>query len=380
MSTDLDPITVLARTDPAADLSVPEPPALDELASLPASVGPEGGRAGRAGGAGGAGGVDGSRSRRPVLAAAVVLVAVLTAAAVLAARAATEERTEVPAATTGTATTAEPSSTTEPRATTEPGTTVEDPTDTTLDPVRLPLGAAEPAGDRLLDLADAVAGDDRPRPDRVAYARGVGWTAEAGADGEVRFRGSQVETWSVPGEPRTYRAGIVELRSAGADGRANPTLPRPSLTVDLATTSMVDPGSWERPGSVAEVRNELAGVDGDATGPESALTTATAILSRPTTGPERATLFRALAQVEGIEHRGTVTDRMGRPSVALSVSTVRESLPAELVVLLDPATGELLASETVYLPTSADEQPIVVQATTTVEVAWVDEVGVRPEG
>ncbi len=260
-----------------------------------------------------------------------------------------------------------------------PGPTGEDTTEGDVGAVRVPLGAAEPAGGSLLALAEVVAADDRRRPDRVAYARGVGWAAEAGAGGVVRFQGSQVETWAVPGEPRTYRAGIVNLRSAGADGRADADVPRPSLTVDLMTTSSLAPASWERPGSVAEVREELLAAAGDASGPEAALTAATWILSWPTTGPERATLFRALAEVEGVEHRGTVTDRMGRTALALSVPIMREGEPAELVVLLDPATGELLASETVSLPTGPDDRPVVVQATTTVEVTWADEVGVRPD-
>lgn len=65
---------------------------------------------------------------------------------------------------------------------------------------------------------------------------------------------------------------------------------------------------------------------------------------------DRATLLRYLAEVPDLDVAGSTVDRLGREAVALvGIRTVSDVEQYRRYLLLDPNTGELLASETEYI-------------------------------
>jgi hypothetical protein len=73
-------------------------------------------------------------------------------------------------------------------------------------------------------------------------------------------------------------------------------------------------------------------------------------LRGPAPAPLRAGLYRALALVPGVELAGRVTDRAGRPGIA--VSHTEEGVRHELV--FDPRTSEMLAEREVLVDPTVD--------------------------
>jgi hypothetical protein len=59
--------------------------------------------------------------------------------------------------------------------------------------------------------------------------------------------------------------------------------------------------------------------------------------------PVRAQLLRVLADLPGLRWRGTVTDRAGRPGIALTADDAAAA--QQYLYVFDPATGGLLATE-----------------------------------
>lgn len=99
----------------------------------------------------------------------------------------------------------------------------------------------------------------------------------------------------------------------------------------------------------------------------------------PLPGKAQAKLLRELAATSGVEERGLKTDRLGRTGLAFAVPRKVDSGTDEIEVILDPATGRLLASQ--YTLTSADVTyplPSVSQYVAFDEAAMVPSVGARP--
>ncbi|HMJ75960.1 MAG TPA: hypothetical protein VK507_08300 [Iamia sp.] len=352
MAVDLDPIATLRRTDPTAGRPVPDRPPLDELAARPVASHVRPGR----------------RSRAVVLAAAALLVVLLAGAAIVVATDPDDERQtpliEVP---------------TSPSTPAAPDVVAVD-----LGREPITLDPAEPAAPALLALADEIEDDGNPRPaGMVSYRRSVEWTTtstEAERSLTAHREAHQIETWTSPGAPLSYRTEDVSLDASGTG--APVPLPFPSGRTELLSTSSVrEPDVWELPADADALVAILQARQEGAPTPAGTFGQAVFVLDLPLTGPDRATLFRALASIEGVEHRGTVVDRIGRDGVAFSIATERSGRPAELVAVLDPDTGELLATEEVGfdLPVILPEdRPGALDSSTVLTAAWVAGHGQRP--
>ncbi|MFD5843730.1 CU044_5270 family protein [Streptomyces chartreusis] len=68
-------------------------------------------------------------------------------------------------------------------------------------------------------------------------------------------------------------------------------------------------------------------------------------MTRSFTPGQRAALLRALKQAPGIEYRGEVEDRAGRPGAAFSVNSEYGGLPTRYSLVFDEASGDLLSYE-----------------------------------
>lgn len=338
MSADLDPIAVLRRTDPAAGRPVPAAPPLDELVTLPA--GPP---------------APPARHRPVALVTASVLVVLLAAAAI--ALVAGDERVSDD----GVAISWGPTS----------------PAVVALDgaPDPLPLDEPEPAAETLRALADRAEADREPLPtDRVAYQRTAGWTSVTTDGGGVVRAGEQTETWTAPGRPISATAKVLALTPPGG-GLATVVLPQ-------VPGQRSDPPFGED--AVSDDLGETTTPSGRYHGPLwSTLEQATITLARPLTGPDRAALLRDLATT-GLQYRGEVVDRVGRSGIAVSAGSQRSSGRWELVVVLDPESGDLLAVEEVgpalgdQRQNAVDDEREVTTSTTVLTAAWVAHDGDRP--
>ncbi len=94
----------------------------------------------------------------------------------------------------------------------------------------------------------------------------------------------------------------------------------------------------------------------------------------------QAALLRVLATKPDMTVRGTVTDRVGRPGVAVGTRSDHAGVPIDYTLILDPTTGALLDFEQVAL--GAGEFPIQAPATISYTV-WltsgrVDSTDARP--
>lgn len=78
------------------------------------------------------------------------------------------------------------------------------------------------------------------------------------------------------------------------------------------------------------------------------------VLREPGAPPKlRAVLYQILNNLEGIEHLGTSTDRIGRPGIAMAVTSTYSGLLKRETVIIDPTTYELLGEETTLLQRAA---------------------------
>jgi hypothetical protein len=329
MPTDLDPVAVLRRTDPAAGQPVPDRPSLDELAALPThDHGPH-------------------RGRAVVLVAAALLAVLLTGAAIVVAT--DSDRDAVPA--------------------TEPEVTV---------PL-LDLRVREPAAPALLALADRAEADLAVVPAAsVAYARTVSRNqAITVDDGEtsIDHTASQQETWTAPDGTYRWRRGPGPAARGGSIVQVDPDLPLPEGDLVDGDPAVAEP--LARPEGADAVLADLHVGQGGQPEAYNALERLAEILGRqPLLADDRAALFRALATIDGIEHRGEVVDRAGRDGIAFS-----SEYGGELIVVVDPETGELLETENVMLesaPAIPIDEPVVRGYEVVLTVASVAAVGERP--
>ncbi len=91
----------------------------------------------------------------------------------------------------------------------------------------------------------------------------------------------------------------------------------------------------------------------------------------------RAALLRYLAQTPTLSVSGSVSDRLGRPGIAFSVTSDYSGLPTRSTLIVDPRTGTLLGSEET-LTTSAGQLnvpiPSVIQYDAFRDSAFTDEL------
>ncbi|MCM0673251.1 CU044_5270 family protein [Micromonospora phytophila] len=70
------------------------------------------------------------------------------------------------------------------------------------------------------------------------------------------------------------------------------------------------------------------------------------VLDLPVSPQVRAAAYRMLAAMPGVTSLGRVTDRLGRPGVAVAVTRQGDFAKAQTRLIVDPATGQALAQET----------------------------------
>lgn len=325
MPADLDPVTVLARTDPADAHPVPGRPSLDELVARPVSPAAPGHR----------------RSRAVVLAAAAVLVVVLVGAAIVVATGSDESAPPV----------------------TEPPTTASGP-----GPALLPLTTREPARDRLLALAARVESlDPTLGAGTVAYTRTVSFHQEAirPDDPTSLVAGStHLEVWTGPDFVVRTEQGDGPPPRDGEVVQMDADPPRPT-DVETRPQARMDTILRDLPDDPAQLAARLSLGPGPSADPSTLLRVGTALGDEPRTGSDRAAVYRALADIEGVEYRGPVVDRAGREGIAFSTSHAGEE-PEEAILVVDPATGVALGRESV----SRERQPVLPFDGPTVQSSW----------
>jgi hypothetical protein len=123
-----------------------------------------------------------------------------------------------------------------------------------------------------------------------------------------------------------------------------PTRRRKSPTDDTFPpgASLVDPTPLSTdPGILA---HRLDSIDKLALGPQSALRALAEVNQWQVPGREvRAAAVAVLRDTDGLAYHGTVTDRAGRPGIAVAATS--DNGGTRDLVILDPHTGELLAYE-----------------------------------
>ncbi len=118
------------------------------------------------------------------------------------------------------------------------------------------------------------------------------------------------------------------------------------------------------PATAEAMREHLARAHPLDEGGTSQLFVAVADLAREWTldAPQRAALLEVLAAAPDVEVVGEGVDRAGRPGVALATESDRTGLPTRYLLVLDPATGAVLAAEQ-QLTTDAGALDVPVPST-----------------
>ena len=175
----------------------------------------------------------------------------------------------------------------------------------------------------------------------VPFHREV-WIAADGSgrirvtEGEPEFLSEQDRaTWQEAGRPRI---ALSRDQSVGPGG---------FVVNDLAALSN-DPDDLKR-----YLTNELAG---SAKPIEAALfDRIRELLSESDLAPRlKAALYQVAATIDGIELLDDVADRAGRTGVAVGLTYVHSGVERRSVLLFDPATAELLGTESIILSESPD--------------------------
>jgi hypothetical protein len=224
-----------------------------------------------------------------------------------------------------------------------------------------PVGVNAPSGRALLlALATTAARQPAPQPTsgRYAYVKTTGWYVTLGQGpgaGQVFPQTSQ--SWLRPnGSGR-----VINTTGAGS-GRTVDELhvgSGPRL-FQLATT----------PGAVAR---QLAVGHPVSDGPQERLVAfADTASQQPIPPAAEAAILRLIARTPGLVNRGTVSDRAGRPGVAISLDAPR--LGNAYTLILSPDAGQLLGIEQAALRDTANgeiRRGDVVSYTTIVSAGYV---------
>ncbi|MBX7267532.1 hypothetical protein KIF24_16845 [Micromonospora sp. Llam7] len=231
-----------------------------------------------------------------------------------------------------------------------------------VEPCRLP--AATSAAD-LRDLAREPASPPTPLPAStpareplhalVASIVASGCDATTGSYAHIRIRQWAADTASTRGRTRTVTILHDEQRWRADDGSGRIISTRHPATGDPTHDQTHPAGGLPAAvtGPLATDPALLAGQINDihpitAIGPPAALRALADINGWHTPNlAVRAAAIAVLRDTDGLLHHGTVTDRAGRPGIAVS-ATSPDNTTRDLIIL-DPRTGDLLASELTLL-------------------------------
>ncbi|MFI5844544.1 hypothetical protein ACIA8K_33090 [Catenuloplanes sp. NPDC051500] len=209
----------------------------------------------------------------------------------------------------------------------------------------------------LLPLRTALPTLTEPRPSVPAVRPGLG------PDSGIAH---QTWSWYSPGSLVATEAGIrVEFVTVEARDAWYGTSPEPLSPDGMQIRSVPEEGRLHGPIglTIDEIVSGLGAVDA----PE-AVTIAVALRQRGADRQDRARFLRALAgaQPQWV-WRGAVVDRAGRAGVAISTPVaVSDALypgwtGGEIVLVLDPVTGELTGAERIRTDGSLDEYRLFLE-------------------
>ncbi|MFF6993564.1 CU044_5270 family protein [Streptomyces sp. NPDC008313] len=213
---------------------------------------------------------------------------------------------------------------------------------------------SQPASRVLEAIADRVEKlpDERPSPWKTEHFVWDSWSLSTRIDG-VQVTSAVIpehrETWQKPDESTRWKARTLApvfqnetqrdaWEETGAVGRtpqqftgsSGPTSQRsatePPTTVDGMREWLADGRTRLTAGLLYEVVPERAQEHVFSPG-------------------QRAALLRVLAEAQGVEYEGAVTDRADRAGEAFSLSEQSGGLPSKRTLIFDPQTGTLLADE-----------------------------------
>lgn len=215
---------------------------------------------------------------------------------------------------------------------------------------------SEDAGARLREIAAVAAGS----AEQPSSRRGSSWDSWSLA---TRIDGEQVTSAVVP--ERGALRWSADLSGSLVATAGEPYFPtrehrdawQESGHRDVSGTRLRDqrfaPGEFmplypQEPPPVADAMAAYlgAGHPGAAPNPAGLVAAVTDLYREWRPGAaQRAAVLQVLAGDPDVETLGATTDRLGRPGEAFAVESDASGLPTRYVLVVDPATGEVLASE-----------------------------------
>ncbi|MEV8317375.1 CU044_5270 family protein [Streptomyces sp. NPDC059900] len=197
--------------------------------------------------------------------------------------------------------------------------------------------------------------------------------------------------WRAAGSPATMRAEVPGNEAGGTlgytMGAQQPNVMRTDsddkiYAVGPRNVSYQD--LRELPSTSAELRRELerlyardSGADADAGRTAYVLRTAADLITMPVKPAVRAAAYRVMAEQPGVRGLGDVTDPLGREGVGFAFpGTARTPLGSvEQRLVVDGATGKLLAEQSVLVEPSAKAGEAGLDAGTTVNYSATTRMG-----
>jgi len=246
-----------------------------------------------------------------------------------------------------------------------------------------PFGKAEgqPAAATLVKLARAAeARPEAPRPGDVAYVRTDNWFFTASVDGTTRATGIRPvfsETWTAPdGSGVRHDRASPPLRLEGwlAPGSAtgevvSTTLPAGTQTRPTASQLAAAVG----PSGVRAALIEGIGCVPGSSEADCLLQDIPRVHNQQVVpGAVDSKMWQMLADEKGVVTLGAVTDRAGRPAIAIT-SALELVAPVRCVLLIDPSDGALLGYEQIAMDPKAGyvlDVPAVVGFTAYLASGW----------
>lgn len=162
----------------------------------------------------------------------------------------------------------------------------------------------------------------------------------------TRIDGKQVTSEVVPQTNTNWVAADGSGQRLSSRSGPGDDSERTDVTLDIGEFAFM----WPL-GSLSDDDDTLAGQLEQAhpvsNGPAERLVAITdAVREQPLTPAVRAAVLRYLARTPGLVLDGIVSDRAGRRGVAMHVDTTMSGLPERRTVIIDPANGQILGTET----------------------------------